>query len=87
MSAALSLAFTKDQALKGRHTWSRPLLQGLARDGRFSQGVALGWLVVGPLALEASSFAKCMTGSRPARLLLADEQSIGKGNKSVTFHQ
>jgi hypothetical protein len=47
-------------------------LQGLVRDGRFSQGVALGWLVVGPLALKASSFAKCMTGSRPARLLLAD---------------
>ena len=62
-------------------------LQGLVRDGRFSKGVALGWLVVGPLALEASSFAKCMTGSRPARLLLADEQSIGKGNKSVTFRQ
>jgi hypothetical protein len=40
-------------------------LQGLVRDGRFSQGVALGWVVAGPLALKASSFAKCMTGSGP----------------------
>ena len=39
-------------------------LQGLVRDGRFSQGVALGWLVVGPLTLKASSFAKCMTASQ-----------------------
>jgi hypothetical protein len=38
-------------------------LQGLVRDGRYSQGVALGWVVVGPLALKASSFAKFMTGS------------------------
>ena len=40
-------------------------LQGLVRDGRFSQGVALGWHVAGPLALKASSFAKCMTVSNP----------------------
>ena len=39
--------------------WLRPLVG----DGRFSQGVALGWVVAGPLALKASSFAKCMTGS------------------------
>ena len=38
--------------------------QGLVRDGRFSQGVALGWLVAGPLALKASSFVKYMTDSR-----------------------
>jgi len=37
-------------------------LQGSIRDGRFSQGVALGWLVVGPLALKASSFARLVPG-------------------------
>ncbi len=34
--------------------------QGSFYDGRTTQGVALGWLVAGPLALNAASVAKCL---------------------------
>ena len=32
--------------------------QGFVRVGRFSQGVALGWLVAGPLALSTMTVTK-----------------------------
>ena len=38
--------------------------QGFIRDGRFSQGVALGWLVAGPLALSGMTVTKGMTDTK-----------------------
>jgi hypothetical protein len=35
-----------------------PPLQGFVRDGRLTQGVALGWYVAGPLALNAARLFK-----------------------------
>ena len=65
-------------------------LQGLVGDGRFSQGVALGWFVAGPLALKASSFTKFTTGFKTKlRSVIhpqSDERSSGKAPKSANTH-
>ena len=65
-------------------------LQGLVGDGRFSQGVALGWLVAGPLVLKASSFAKFMTGFKTMLLSVihppSNERSSGKTPKSANSY-
>jgi len=62
-SAALGVELKKNKALKGRHTLSRPF-RALSMIGGFTQGVALGRPVAGPLALDAAA----VTIVRPVRL-------------------
>lgn len=40
-------------------------LRGFVRARRFSQGVALGWLIAGPLALKAAPWKNFQTRGHP----------------------
>ena len=71
-SAALGVAFKKEQSPEGAAHIVAPF-QGFVREGQFSQGVALGWLVAGPLVLSAAPLPDVF--DRPSYALIPANRS------------